>query len=94
MFRIQELDDAKFEVFCKDILEFETGTKFRTYRKGKDSGIDIRCIINDLNWIGQSKFYTYSNISTLKSTLKKKEKIRFIKTNKIFFTNIYGNNSS
>lgn len=74
MFRIQELDDAKFEVFCKDILEFETGTKFRTYRKGKDSGIDIRCIINDLNWIGQSKFYTYSNISTLKSTLKKERK--------------------
>ena len=68
-FKFDNLDSQEFEKFCKDILEFETSSKFRTYRKGRDGGIDIKCLINDSNWIGQVKYFMYSNMPTIKQTL-------------------------
>lgn len=73
-FKFDNFDDEQFEQFCKDILEYETKTRFSTYRKGRDGGIDIKCIKNDLNWIGQAKHYSYSDYSNLKRILAEEKK--------------------
>lgn len=41
MFNFQNLNPTEFEVLSKDILEIETGKKFRTFTSGRDGGIDI-----------------------------------------------------
>lgn len=70
MFNFQNVNDYEFEVLCKDILERETGLKFRTYAKGRDGGIDIKAYESE-SIIAQVKHYIDSPVSTLMSSLRK-----------------------
>jgi len=71
------LNDEEFEEICKDLLREELGLDFRTYKKGRDKGIDLSCINGENKIIGQVKHYPKSKYSDLKSTLKKElEKVR------------------
>lgn len=76
MFNFQNLNDYEFEVVSKDILEKDTGFKFRTFTKGRDGGVDIKAYVCD-GIIAQAKHYIGSTpsklISSLKSELKKVE---------------------
>lgn len=70
MFNFQNLNDYEFEVVCKDILERETGLKFRTYAKGRDKGIDIKAYESE-GIIAQVKHYIDSPVSVLMNNLRR-----------------------
>jgi hypothetical protein len=78
MFNFQNLNDYEFEIVSKDILEKDTGLKFRTFTKGRDGGIDIKGYIHE-GIIAQAKHYIGSApskvISSMKSELKKVKKL-------------------
>jgi len=77
-YKFDTLNDEEFEELSKDLMREELGLDFRTYRKGRDGGIDLSCINNDHKMIaGQVKHYPKSNYSNLKSSLKKElEKVK------------------
>lgn len=70
MFNFQNLNPTEFEVLSKDILELETGEKYRTYTTGKDGGIDIGSYEHD-NTFAQVKHTMRTTFSTLITSLKK-----------------------
>lgn len=69
----------------RDVLEIrEHPLKFRTYRRGKDGGIDFRCTNSTIKIIGQLKLYK-DDYKQLKSSLvdelakvKKRQPARYI----------------
>ena len=69
MFNFNNFNPNEFECLCKDILESILNTKLRTYKQGKDDGIDIKCFTYENNIIGQVKHY--NNFNNLHSILKK-----------------------
>lgn len=50
---IEKLNDVEFESFCKDILEYKLEISARTFRKGRDKGIDGITLREDVKWIMQ-----------------------------------------
>lgn len=67
------LRDDEFEQLCTDMLEYNLGKSFRYYTKGKDQGIDIKSVDNEIVIYGQAKNYVNTSYSKLKSDLKNKE---------------------
>lgn len=42
IFNYRNLNDVEFEELCKDIMKRKLGVKLKTFRKGKDGGIDLQ----------------------------------------------------
>ena len=87
-YNLSMLNDTEFEELCCDILELETGNKFRTFKKGKDGGIDIMPINGDTSVIGQAKHLINTPFSTGKSELIKsneRQKIERANVKKYYF---------
>lgn len=64
------LSPFDFEILIRDILEIrESPLKFKTYKIGKDGGIDIRSTTADEEIIVQVKLYNPKNFTQLKSSL-------------------------
>ena len=85
MFNYRNLDDVEFEELCKDIMKRKLGVELRTYRKGKDGGIDLQDNEKGNNIIVQVKHYINSTYSNLISTLKKEvEKVKKLGPNKYY----------
>lgn len=70
-YELKNLTNRDFEEFCKDILELVTGEEYRTFRSGKDLGVDLEPVNNELKIIGQVKQYINTTDSTMMSQLKK-----------------------
>lgn len=82
---IDELTDMDFENFSKDILSYKLGINMRTFRKGRDKGIDAISLGENDNWIMQAKFPKETTDSTIKSTLKKEsQKVKKLKPERYF----------
>lgn len=85
MFNYSELSDTDFEELCKDIMQrklkdFEEEIDLRTFRKGKDGGIDIADKVDKPVILIQAKHYWNSSFSSLKKNLEKEvEKVNEIK---------------
>lgn len=67
------LSDEEFEEITRELLSEHLNIDFRTYRKGKDGGVDLS---NGLSYdknkiIGQVKHYPKSKFSDLRNSLKK-----------------------
>lgn len=77
------LSPEEFEQFVRDILEIrDSPLKFRTYRKGKDGGIDFKCASSTEKIIGQTKLYQ-NNYSQLKAKLTEEIiKVKRLKPNR------------
>jgi len=74
MLDLRKINDDNFECLCKDILEKKLNTKLRTYRKGKDGGIDVSCFtVGKRKIVLQAKHYINSKYSDLYKTLKNTE---------------------
>lgn len=72
-FDLELLGPLEFEKFCKDLMEVYLSKKFKSFKPGKDQGIDLRNL--DENILCQCK--RISNINNLKSSLKKEvEKVK------------------
>ncbi len=72
-FDLELLGPLEFEKFCKDLMEVYLSKKFKNFKPGKDQGIDLRNL--DENILCQCK--RISNINNLKSSLKKEvEKVK------------------
>lgn len=72
-FDLELLGSLEFEKFCKDLMEVYLSKKFKSFKPGKDQGIDLRNL--DENILCQCK--RISNINNLKSSLKKEvEKVK------------------
>ncbi|HEY0177194.1 MAG TPA: restriction endonuclease, partial [Pedobacter sp.] len=79
------LSPHEFECLIRDILEIrDAPLKFRTYGRGKDGGIDFKCINSQEKIIGQAKLYK-NDYKQLKPTLitelikvKKQKPARYI----------------
>ena len=77
-YNLANLTDRDFEELCKDILEYKESKKYRTFKAGKDSGIDILSLDEGIKEVGQVKHYGKSSQSTFISNLKK-EKNKLVK---------------
>lgn len=76
------LSPIEFEELCKDIISDKLNMEFKSFKIGKDGGIDLRNRENGI--ICQCKHI--KNFSDLKNTLKKeKEKIKTIKGLKKYY---------
>lgn len=85
MFNYRNLDDVEFEELCKDIMKRKLDVELRTYRKGKDGGIDLQDNEKGNNIIVQVKHYINSTYSDLISALKKEvEKVGKLSPNKYY----------
>lgn len=72
-FDLELLGPLEFEKFCKDLMEVYLSKKFKNFKPGKDQGIDLRNL--DENILCQCK--RISNINNLKLSLKKEvEKVK------------------
>jgi DNA replication protein DnaC len=66
---------TEFERFCLDIIKVkEPELEFRTFGEWADNGIDLLCISEDKNIIGQCKRYNQNNFNSLRQSLKKEVK--------------------
>ena len=82
---IDELTDIDFENFSKDILSYKLGINMRTFRKGKDKGIDAISLGKNNNWIMQAKFFRKTTDSTIRRVLKEEsEKVKQLKPERYF----------
>lgn len=85
MFNYRNLDDVEFEELCKDIMKRKLGVELRTFRKGKDGGIDLQDNEKGNNIIVQVKHYINSTHSNLISSLKKEvEKVKKLNPKKYY----------
>ncbi|WP_297639268.1 restriction endonuclease [uncultured Clostridium sp.] len=85
MFNYRNLDDVEFEELCKDIMKRKLGVELRTFRKGKDGGIDLQDNEKGNNIIVQVKHYINSTYSNLISSLKKEvEKVKKLNPKKYY----------
>lgn len=93
---LSNLTYLDFEELCKDILKYKENKEYRTFKQGKDGGIDILSLDENFIEIGQAKHYIKSGFKNLISNLKKeKEKIAKLKNlnRYILFTSLeLGNN--
>lgn len=81
-YKFDTLNDEEFEEIAKDLLREETGLDFRTFKKGRDGGIDLSYIGDEQEkTIGQVKHFAKSKFSNLKTTLS--EEYDKIKNKKI-----------
>lgn len=78
IYKFDTLNDEEFEELSKDLLYVDLGIDFKTFRKGKDGGIDLSYVSMDEKlFIGQAKHYPKSTYSNLKNSLQKEfEKIK------------------
>lgn len=85
-YNFNNINDEEFEELFKDILTLKLGKKFRTFRKGKDGGIDV-ISIDDSNIIGQAKHYLESSSAKLLYDLEhiEKEKVKKLKPKRYIF---------
>jgi hypothetical protein len=68
------LNSIQFERLIRDILEIKyNGISFRTYASGRDEGIDVKCVDEDVKIICQTKLYQ-NRFSQLKASLKRDAK--------------------
>lgn len=76
-YKLGILDPLEFERICKDLLMIKTSLEFRSYKPGKDAGIDLEANIDDKKIIAQCKRYKdyASLIKVLKEELEKISKI-------------------
>lgn len=76
MYNLESLNNHEFETLCCDIMSKKLKTELRTYKSGRDGGVDIRGFIdNDI--IVQAKHYCKSKYSNLLTDLKKEvEKVK------------------
>ena len=90
-YNLSNLTDIDFEEFCKDILKYKEKKEYRTFRKGKDKGIDILSLDETFVEVGQAKQYIRSNEKNLIFTMKKeKERVeKLVRVDRyILFTNL------
>lgn len=66
----KSLNDIEFEELSKDILNEHTMIDFRTFRSGRDKGIDLLGKVEEGNVVVQVKHYANSTFSDLRSTMK------------------------
>lgn len=71
MYDFSSLSDIDFEILTQDLLQEELKLIFEGFKKGKDKGIDLRCLHSGNNIIVQCKHYVGSSFSALYSNLKK-----------------------
>lgn len=71
MYNLYNLNDYEFEILCKDIMEKMHGESLRTYRKGRDQGVDISCFQLKSGIIIQAKHYINSSFTSLYTALEK-----------------------
>lgn len=71
---LSELTDLDFENLTKDILAYKLGRDVRTFKSGRDRGIDAIVLGCEENWIGQAKFLIGSSDATMMSNLKRESK--------------------
>ncbi|SHI07781.1 ATP-binding protein [Clostridium grantii] len=70
-YKFDTLNDEEFEEISKDLLREELDLDFRTFRKGRDGGVDLSYVDEENNKIvAQVKHYPKSNFSNLKSSLR------------------------
>lgn len=82
---IEKLNDVEFESFCKDILEYKLEISARTFRKGRDKGIDGITLREDVKWIMQSKFCKNSSDSSIIRNLEiESGKVKKLKPDRYF----------
>lgn len=65
------LTPTEFENLCRDVLEIrDAPLTFRTFKEGRDNGIDILSTKSNNKVVGQCKSYNPKNFSSLFSSLK------------------------
>ena len=63
---------TEFERFCLDIIKVkEPALEFRTFGEWSDNGIDLLCVSEGKNIIGQCKRYKPNGYNSFKQSLKK-----------------------
>ena len=74
-YNFSSINDKDLEDLTRDLLSKDLNTKFQSFKKGRDKGIDLRySTVGDENEIIiQVKHYVGSKYSNLKSDLKNKE---------------------
>lgn len=79
---LSNLTYRDFEELCKDILQYKENKTYRTFKPGKDKGIDILSLDENFIEVGQAKHYIKSSEKNLISELKK-EKVKLLKLEKM-----------
>jgi hypothetical protein len=69
-----DLSDYDFELLVADLLTKRFGTRFETFPRGKDGGIDLRSRVAAGFHYVQCKHFVDSSFSTLKSAARKERK--------------------
>lgn len=69
-YKFDVLNDEEFEEFSRDILSSHYKKTFRTYKRGRDQGIDASICDEKESIIVQVKHYCNSTFSNLLSTMK------------------------
>lgn len=84
------LSPDEFERFARDLLEIrEEPKRFRTFKRGKDGGIDLRCTNSDKSTIGQARLYKNDYSQLRQSLVKELEKVRRLNPDRyILFTSV------
>jgi hypothetical protein len=66
----ERLADNEFEDLVGDLLGAEEGRRYERFRRGPDSGIDLRCIEANRHLIVQCKHYRNSSFSQLRTAAR------------------------
>src|SRR5689334_11321234 len=83
LYKFDVLNDEEFEEFSRDILSSHFKKSFRTYKKGRDNGVDASFCDEKESITVQVKHYPNSTFSNLLSTMKDEvKKIKKLKPNK------------